>query len=140
MNFEKILEYLTSYGAYVLGAFVYILDIIKKYRMLADASPNPAAVYSSKIFWKKENINVIQIFLYGVISTIILPRLFGGSIISIQNDSGAEIYSVPMRAALIPIQIILGWTGGRLVLAAMGRSKGELYRKIGVEENKNNDI
>jgi hypothetical protein len=129
-----ILNYLLSFGAYSLGALIYILDQIKKYQDVAETSPDPKITYQKKNFWQKEKVNVIQIGLYGIVSVIFLPYILGGSAIQLASSSGSVIWSLPMQTALIPAQIIIGWSGGRAVIAFMGNSKKELYKKVGITD------
>ena len=129
-----ILSYIFSYAAYLLGAFIYILDQIKKYQDLAEATPDPTITYKKKNFWQKEKYNIMQIALYGGVSIIFLPILLGGSTVQLVGSGGGMIWSLPMETALIPAQIIIGWTGGRAVIALMGNSKKELYTKLGITE------
>jgi hypothetical protein len=124
---------LLMYAAYLLGASIFILDVIKKYQEIADAHPDQEIVYNKKTFLKKELINIIQIFLYGVISVIVLPILFGGNTFSLIAHDGRHIWSIPVKQALIPLQIVVGYGGGRLVIAWMGRSEKELMDRIGIK-------
>lgn len=130
-----ILNYLIAYAGYCLGATIFILDVIKKYQLIADSNPNPNIVYNKSVFWRKEKINVIQMFLYGIISVIILPQLFGGTSFQATNSAGSVIWTVPMKAAMLPLQIIVGYSGGRMIIAFMGKSKQELYKKVGITED-----
>lgn len=131
-----LLNYFISYAAYCLGATIFILDIIKKYQLIADANPDPKILYTKNMFWHKEWINVVQIFIYGIISIIIVPMLFGGSTFQATSSTGNVIWAIPMKTAQLPIQIIAGWTGGRAVMAFMGKSKQELYKKVGITDDK----
>jgi len=133
---NPVMSYLANYGAYILGALIFILDQVKKYEDIANANPDPSIIYKSKSFWAKEKWTIIQIALLGLVSIIMLPALFGGSTFALQKASGEIAWSVPMKAALIPVQIIVGWTGGRAILAFMGKTKGELYKKVGITEEK----
>lgn len=130
------LSYLANYGAYILGALIFILDQVKKYEDIASANPDETIVYQKKSFWKKEKWTIIQIALLGIVSVIMLPALFGGTTFAVQKATGEIAWSVPMKAALIPVQIVVGWTGGRAILAFMGKTKGELYKKVGITEDK----
>jgi len=135
MNTSTFFNYLMSYGAYLLGAAIFILDQIKKFQEIADTSPKDVT-YKRKTFWEKEKYNVIQIALIGIVSVLLVPKMFGDNTIAILKEDGTTSYSIPMKAALIPIQIIIGWTGGRIMLAILGRSKKELYKKVGLDETK----
>lgn len=126
---------LLMFAAYLLGALIFILDEIKKYENIANANPDPKIVYKPVSFWRKERYNLMQMVLYGVVAVIIFPKLFGGSSFSLTKENGATLWTVPMKSALIPLMIIVGWTGGRAVLAFMGKSKKELYKKVGIEDN-----
>ena len=130
------MNYLFMYLAYLLGAFIFILDQIKKYEDIANANPDPTITYKNMNFWQKEKWTLMQIVLLGAVSVIILPALFGGSSFALQKADGTALWTVPMKAALIPVQIICGWSGGRMILAFLGKSKAELYKKVGITEDK----
>lgn len=132
----QFLLYLGQYGAYILGALIFILDQVKKYEDIANANPDPNVVYNKKSFWAKEKWTILQIVLLGIVSALMLPTLFGGSTFAVQKADGTIAWSVPMKAALMPIQIVVGWSGGRMILAFMGKTKGELYKKVGITEDK----
>lgn len=132
----QFLLYLGQYGAYILGAMVLILDLAKKYEDIANANPDPSITMSKKSFWQKEKWNLMQIALLGIISVIMLPTLFGGSTFALQKSDGTIAWSIPMKAALIPLQIVVGYTGGRAILALIGKTKGELYKKVGITDDK----
>ena len=133
---NQTLLFLAQYGAYLLGALILILDLVKKYEDVANANPDPNIVYKKKSFWAKERWNILQIALLGVVSVLILPAFFGGSTFALHRSTGEVAWSIPMKAALIPLQIVIGWTGGRAILAIMGKTKGELYEKVGIKETK----
>jgi len=134
----QLLFFLAQYGAYILGALIFILDQVKKYEDVANANPDPSITYQKKGFWQKEKWTILQILLLGVVSALILPSLFGGNTFAVQKASGEIAWSVPMKAALVPIQIVVGWSGGRMILAFMGKTKGELYKKVGITDDKQN--
>ena len=130
------MNYLFMYLAYLLGAAIFILDQIKKYEDIANSNPDPSITYNKMSFWQKEKWTLIQIVLLGVVSIIILPALFGGSSFALQKSDGSTLWTVPMKAALIPLQVVTGWSGGRMILAFLGKSKAELYKKVGITEEK----
>ena len=132
----QFLLYLAQYGAYILGALIFMLDQVKKYEDVANSNPDPAIIMNRKSFWQKEKWSIIQIILLGIVSVLIIPALFGGSTFALQKADGSTAWSVPMKAALIPVQIIVGWTGGRAILAFMGKTKQELYKKVGITDDK----
>lgn len=133
-----MMQYLILYLAYLLGALIFVLDEIKKYQNIANANPDPKIVYHQSSFFKKEKINLIQMLIYGVVAVWIFPILFGGSIFTLNNSQGVQIWSIPMKTALAPILLVCGWTGGRIVIAFMGKSRSELYKKVGITETKDN--
>lgn len=132
----QFLLYLAQYGAYLLGAAIFIIDLVKKYETIADANPDPNITFKKRSFWQNERWNVIQIALLGIISVIMFPALFGGSTFALHKTNGDISWSIPMKAALIPLQIVVGWTGGRAILAFMGKTKQELYKKVGIDDTK----
>lgn len=132
----QFLLYLGQYGAYILGTLIFILDQVKKYEEIANANPDPNITYKKKSFFAKEKWNIIQMALLGIISVMMLPALFGGSTFELHRATGELAWSVPMKAAMIPLQTIIGWSGGRMILAFMGKTKGELYKKVGITDDK----
>lgn len=124
------------YLGYTLGALIFIIDEMKKYENIANANPDPKIIYKQQSFWRKERLNIIQMVLLGVASVIILPLLFGTGDLAYRKDDGTVLWSVPMKLALLPLQIISGWTGGRAIIAIFGKSKKELYNKVGITEDK----
>lgn len=131
-----ILNYTLSYLAYVLGALIFLLDEAKKYQDIANANPDTNIIYNKKSFWAKEKLSVIKVFLVGIVSVIIFPMMFNGNTVAFQNQEGQNIWSMPLKAAQIPAQILIGYGGGRAIIAWLGKSKKELYKKVGIEEDK----
>jgi hypothetical protein len=129
------LGYLIAFAGYALGAAIFILDAIEKYYAIAQTSTDPSVVYKRDSFWLKERFNLIRITLLGVVSIIIWPRILGNGTLGFFNADGVLMLDVPIKAASLPIQIITGWTGGRIILAIMGKSKKELYKKVGLDES-----
>lgn len=125
---------LILFAAYLLGASIFVIEEIKKYKNVANANPDPAIVFKSGNFFEKEKLNLVQMALYGIVAVIILPKLFGGSNFVLENGGGAKVWSIPMKQALVPIMIIIGWTGGAAVISLLGKSKKELYKKVGIDE------
>lgn len=136
MNLASVVNYLLSYAAYLLGASILILDLVERFSLMAQSNPDPNIVYKKKSFWATEKFNLIRIGLLGIVSVIFLPKVFGGSVVNISNAEGHTIYSVAMKAALIPVQVLVGWTGGKAILALLGKTKKELYKKVGIEDDK----
>lgn len=129
------LGYLIAFAGYALGAAIFILDAIEKYYAIAQTSTDPNVTYQKQSFWKKERFNLIRIFLLGIVSVIIWPRILGNGTLGFFNADGVLMLDVPIKAASLPIQIITGWTGGRIIIALMGKSKKELYRQVGLEDS-----
>jgi len=121
---------LLMYAAYLLGALIFILDKIKEYEKISIASPGVESTYRKMTFWNQERWNILQMILLGIVSVVMLPMLFGGSSFALHKESGEVLWQVPMKTALIPLQIVVGWTGGRAIIKFMGRSKEELYKTL----------
>lgn len=134
MSTQSILGYIIAYAGYALGAAIFILDAIEKYYAIAQTSPDPNVVYKRDSFWHKERFNVIRIALVGIVSVILVPIMLGNGTLGFFNKEGILMMEIPIKAASLPIQIIAGYTGGRFTLAIMGKSKKELYKKIGLDE------
>lgn len=132
-----MLNYFIAYGVYLLGALLYFLNVIEKYRRIAEANPNPHINFYFKEFWNKEVINVIRILLLGV-ATIFLLLPLEGVDLDIKNSSGAVMFTVAAKAAMLPLFLVLGYTGGQGTIALMGKYKETLYEKTGITPSKDN--
>jgi len=124
---------LILFASYLLGAGIFIIDLIKKYEDIAAANPDPNIKYQG--FWKKERWNIIQIILWGIVAVIILPWIVGGNSIALHNADGEDVWHMPVKIALTPMMIYAGWGGGRLIMKLLGKSGKELYKKVGIDDN-----
>lgn len=129
-----ILNYALAYAAYLLGAALFILDIIGKYKRIAEANPEPSIVFNGKIFWSKEWVNVIRILLLGIATMILLIPL-GGISVTFVNSSGAEMFTTSIKVLLFPLYFVFGYSGGRATLAIAGQYKKTLYDKVGITDS-----
>lgn len=127
-----LLNSIILFAAYLLGALIFILDLIKKYEDIANANPDPKIQY--KGFWKKERWNILQIILWGVVAVILLPWFLGGHSVALHNKDGEDVWHMPVKSALIPMLIFAGWTGGRVIMNMLGKSGKELYKKVGIDD------
>lgn len=127
------LNYLFAYGAYLLGAGLFLLDVIGKYQKIADANPDKTIVFNGKVFWKKEWINIARILLLGVATMILLIPLQGINV-DFKNAAGNVMFSTSVKVILMPLYLIFGWSGGKATLALAGRYKQQLYEQVGITE------
>lgn len=130
-----IVNFLLAYGCYLLGAFIFTLDLIAKYKLMAESNPDKNVQFDSKEFWRKENINLIKVVLLGVASMILLVPLNGISM-DFVNAAGDLMFTVSAKTAMLPIYLILGWGGGRGTIALAGQYKKGFYQKVGITDDK----
>lgn len=131
MTGSQILDFALSYACYFLGAVIFTIDLIAKYKLMAESNPDKDVVFDSKAFWKKENINVIKVLLLGVASMILLVPLNGISM-DFVNSAGDLMFTVSAKTAMLPIYLILGWSGGRGTIALAGQYKKSFYARVGI--------
>lgn len=128
-----ILNYFLAYCCYLLGAALFFLDIISKYKKVADANPDPAIEFNAKSFWSKEWVNIIRILLLGIATMILLIPL-GGISVAFHNTEGGVMFTTSIKVLMLPLYLVFGYTGGRGTLALAGVYKKELYNKVGITE------
>lgn len=126
-----IINSLIAYAVYILGAALFLLDVIGKYKKMADANPNPSIVFNAHIFWQKEWVNIIKILLWGVAVPILIIPLTGMSVTFV-NSTGAAMFTASIKLILLPIYFICGYSGGRAQIAIAGQYKKTFYEKLGI--------
>jgi hypothetical protein len=129
-----MLNYLLGYGAFLLGATLYMLSKVQDYKSTAKANPNPNVSFSVKGMLSDESINIARLLLGGVALVIFLPMLIGGATVDVKNTTGAVITSLTLKAVLIPMYFILGYSGNSAVFALFGKYKKTLLEQVGVNE------
>lgn len=129
-----ILNYLLAYACYLLGAALFFLDVIAKYKRVAEANPNPDIEFNAHIFWQKEWVNIIKILLLGIATMILLIPL-GGISVTFNNINGGEMFTTSVKVLFFPMYFVIGYTGGRGTLAIAGVYKKELYNKVGITDD-----
>ena len=129
-----ILNYFLGYGAFLLGAALYILSKLKEYKQMADANPNPKVIFRGKDLVNSEWINLAQLFLAGIALVIFLPMLIGGTTVDIKNTSGNVVTTLSLKATLIPMYFLLGWSGNSAIFALFGKYKKTLLNQVGVDD------
>lgn len=128
-----ILNYILAYCCYLLGAALFVLDIIGRYKNIANANPNPSIIFNSKIFWQKEGVNIIKILLWGIATPILIIPLNGINV-EFHNTAGAVMFTTSVKVLLFPLDFIFGYSGGRATIAVAGVYKKELYEKVGITD------
>lgn len=127
-----MINYLLGYGAFVLGSVLYLLSKIRDFKK--QAKPIPGMEFSLKQFWKDELINIIQLYVGGIALVIFLPMLIGGATVDIKSTSGAVITTLALKATLIPMYFILGWSGNSALFSLFGKYKKTFLNQLGVED------
>lgn len=129
-----VLNHLIAYAVYLLGAALFILDLIGKYKKMADANPNEHITFNAQVFWKKESINIIKILLWGVATPILLVP-FSGMSVSFHNTAGEVMFTTSVATVLLPLYFIFGYSGGRAQIALAGQYKKGFYEKLGITKD-----
>jgi len=127
-----MLNYFLGYGAFVLGSVLYLLSKIRDFKK--QAKPIPGMEFSYKQFWSDELINIIQLYVGGIALVIFLPMMIGGATVDIKSTSGAVITSLALKATLIPMYFILGWSGNSALFSLFGKYKKTFLNQLGVED------
>lgn len=133
-----IVNSLIAYAVYILGAALFLLDVVAKYKKLAKANPNPSIVFNAHIFWQEEWVNIIKILLWGVALPFLLIPLTGMSV-TFHNTAGADLFTVSVKLILLPLYFICGYSGGRAQIAVAGQYKKAFYEKLGITKDSDNE-
>ena len=126
-----MINLLVGFGAFVFGSILYLLSKIKEYKLMAEANTNPSVVYSLKNFLNKEWINILQLYIGGAALVVFLPMLIGGATVDIKTSSGSVLSTFALKAILIPMYFILGYSGNSAVFNVFGKYKKTLLDPIG---------
>lgn len=126
-----MINFLVGFGAFVFGSILYLLSKIKEYKLMAEANTNPSVVYSLKNFLNKEWINILQLYIGGAALVVFLPMLIGGATVDIKTSSGSVLSTFALKAVLIPMYFILGYSGNSAVFNVFGKYKKTLLDPIG---------
>lgn len=129
-----ILNYFLAYGVYIIGALLFFLDKISEYKKIANANPNPDITFELKTFWSAEWVNVIKVILLGIATMILLIPL-GGISVDFHNSAGQSMFTTSVKVILLPLYLVMGWTGGKGTIALAGQYKKELYKKVGIDSD-----
>lgn len=130
-----MINYFIAYGVYLLGAALFLLDVVGKYKNIANANPNPNIVFNAKIFFNKEWVNIARILLLGVATMVLLIPLSGVDV-DFKNASGGVMFSTSVKVILLPLYLVFGWSGGKATIALAGKYKKDLYDKVGITDTK----
>ena len=128
-------HYLLDYGAFLLGASLYILGKVQEFKTMAEANPDPKIVYNTKRMFQKEWINMARLLIGGVALVIFMPMLIGGTTVDIKNYSGNVITTLAMSTILTPFYFLVGYAGLSGLLAVFGKYKKTLLNQVGVDSN-----
>lgn len=131
-----ITNYLIGYGAFLLGATIYLLSKVKEYKQMAEANPDPKVVFSSKKFLSTEKLNFVQLLLGGIALIAFLPTLINGQTIQFVNSKDIVVGQLPLESALTPMYFLMGWSGNSALFALFGKYKKTFLNQAGVDETK----
>jgi hypothetical protein len=129
-----MLHYLYDYGSFLLGAALYILAKMQKYKEMAEANPNPNVKSSWKAMFNKEVINFIRLLLGGVALVIFLPMLIGGATVDFKSVEGQVITTLTLQSLLIPMYFFVGYAGNSALFAFFGKYEKTLLNRVGVDD------
>jgi hypothetical protein len=130
------MNYLIGLALFTFGMVIYLLVKIRDYKQKAKAILDPTVKFHLDQFWDDELLNLIILFLSGAAVVAGLPFIIGGAVVKIETSAGGVLYTMPMRAALFPMDFILGFSGNQLVFAVIGKYKKTFFNQIGVDESK----
>lgn len=131
-----MMEFVIPYMAYILGVCIMTADKIAKNVKIAQASPDKAITYDAKKFFKDEKWNLVLALLLGIASVIVAPMLISGTTLQALNKEGNPVWNMPLKTAIVPLQIVIGIGGGRGILAWLGTSEKQLSRQIDASNSK----
>lgn len=129
------MHYLLGYGAFLLGAFLYVLGKVQEYKEMAEANPDPKIVYNTGKFLLKEAVNFVRLLVGGVALIWFLPMLIGGATVDFKSVSGAVLTTVSLQTLLLPFYFVVGYGGNSALFSFFGKYKKTLLNQVGVESN-----
>lgn len=128
-------HYFIDYGAFLLGAVLYVLAKIQEFKEMAEANPDPKIVYNTKHLFEKEWINFARLLIGGIALVIFMPMLIGGASVDIKSTEGAIITNLEMKTILAPFYFLVGYSGLSGLFAIFGKYKKTLLNRVGVSDN-----
>lgn len=129
-----MLHYLLDYGAFWLGAILYILVKAKKLKELGEANPDPNVSFNWSKFFSKESINFAILFIGGIAIVVFTPLLIGGATVDIKSTEGAVVASLALQTLLAPLYFFIGLTGPSGLLSYFGTYEKTLLSRVGVNK------
>jgi hypothetical protein len=129
-----MLHYLFGYGAFLLGALLYILSKVQEYRDMADANPNPDVVHKNKTMFQKESINIARLLIGGVALVIFMPMLIGGATVDFRTAEGQLLTTLTLKSVLIPLYFFMGYAGNSALFSLFGKYKKTLLNRVGADD------
>jgi hypothetical protein len=136
LTMTTILNYLLGYGAFLLGAILFILGKMNDYDQMARANPDPKVIYDRKTFFRMEAINFARLFIGGIALVIFAPMLIGGVVVDVKNSSGAVVTTLALKAALAPFYFVTAYAGNSALFAFFGKYKKAMLGGVGVDDDK----
>lgn len=133
-----MLHYLLDYGAFLLGAAIYILSKAKKLKEMGEANPDPNVAFSWIKFRDKEYINLAILLLGGIALIIFAPMMIGGATVDIKSTEGTVIATIALQTLLAPFYFLTGLSGPVALLNYFGSYEKTLFNRIGVKNDSPN--
>jgi hypothetical protein len=133
-----MLHYLLDYGAFQLGAIMYILLKAKKLKELGEANPDPNVAFNWTKFRDKESINIAILLLGGIALVIFTPLLIGGATVDIKSTDGGVVATLALQTLLAPFYFLMGLAGPSALLNYFGSYEKTLLNRMGVDPKQSN--
>lgn len=130
------MNYLIDYGAFLLGALLYILGKAQKFKELGEANPDPNVEFSWNKMFKKEYINYTRLLLGGVALVFFGPKLIGGATVDIKSTEGAVITTLTLESLLAPFCFLMGFAGNSALFNFFGKYEKTLLNRVGVDDGR----
>lgn len=127
-----MLHYLLDYGAFLLGASLHILGKMQKFKELAESNPDPNVVFSYKVMFSKEWINIARLLIGGIGLILFMPTLIGGATVDIKNTEGAVIANLAIQTILAPSYFLVAIAGNSALFGFFGKYEKTLLNRVGV--------
>lgn len=130
------MAYIFGYGAFLVGAILYLLGKAQDFKQMAKANPDPKINYSTKNMLADEWINIVRLLLGGAALVVFAPMLVGNGTVDVKATSGAVIATMALKSVLVPLYFFVGYGGNSVLFNVLGRYKKTLLNRVGVDDDK----
>jgi hypothetical protein len=126
-----ILNYALGLLSFMFGMTIHILGKVQEFKQIAEANNDPSVTFSYKKLFNKEWINFVRAILGGIAIIIFLPMFIGDYKTQFVNHEGVVMFTVALKALLIPLHFFIGYSGSSAVFNILGKYKKDLLSNIG---------